>query len=135
MSYRKTLGVSLIALGMAVSAVPAIAAPAAPAPEQAGAASTQSFPDAKLNSYATANAQVEQLNQHYATQAQAATDPADKQKIEQEKNAKLAEVVTKSGLTVDEYNQIYMASKTDSALAAKIASLKQPASSPPSRIQ
>ena len=81
------------------------------------------------------SAQVEQLNQHYATQAQAATDPADKQKIEQEKNAKLAEVVTKSGLTVDEYNQIYMASKTDSALAAKIASLKQPASSPPSRIQ
>ena len=139
MSYRKTIGASLFALGMAVAA-PAMAAmdsaPAAqPAPAEQ-AASTQNFPEAKINSYAVANATVEQLNQQYAARAQTVTDAAAKQQIEQEKNAKLAETVTQAGLTVDEYNQIYMASKADTALAAKIASLKAPAgTAEPSSIQ
>lgn len=139
MSYRKTIGASLIALGMSVAAPAMAAMDAAPATQPAPAeqsASGQTFPDAKLNSYAVANVTVEQINQQYAARAQAATDAAAKQQIEQEKNAKLAETVTKTGLTVDEYNQIYMASKADAALAAKIASLKAPAgTAEPSSIQ
>ncbi len=139
MSYRKTIGASLFALGMAVAAPAMAAMDSAPASQSVAAGhstSTQAFPDAKLNSYAVANVTVEQLNQQYAARAQATTDATAKQQIEQEKNAKLAETVTQAGLTVDEYNQIYMASKADTALAAKIASLKAPAgTAQPSSIQ
>ena len=138
MSYRKTIGASLFALGMAVAAPAMAAMDSAPAAQPAPAeqASTQNFPEAKINSYAVANVTVEQLNQQYAARAQTVTDAAAKQQIEQEKNAKLAETVTQAGLTVDEYNQIYMASKADTALAAKIASLKAPAgTAEPSSIQ
>ncbi len=139
MSYRKIIGASLIALCMSVAAPAMAAMDSAPAAQPAPAeqsASSQNFPDAKLNSYAVANVTVEQINQQYAARAQATTDATAKQQIEQEKNAKLAETVTQSGLTVDEYNQIYMASKADAALAAKIASLKAPAgTAEPSSIQ
>jgi hypothetical protein len=127
MSYRKTLGISLFALGLGLG--PALAAdPAAPvdaaAPAASQAAATAEFPEAKINSYAAANMKVEALNQRYEAEAQAAADAAARETVIEEKNQKLAEAVQSSGLTVEEYNEIYMASKADATLASRIDSVQ-----------
>jgi hypothetical protein len=127
MSYRNVFGASVFALGMAVAAPAAMAqadAPAMQPPAAESGATAQSFPDEKLESFAAANVKVEMLNQEYESKVQAAAEPAAQEAVATEKNEKLAEAVTSEGLTVEEYNQIYMASKNDQTLQSKIEGMK-----------
>lgn len=127
MSYRNVFGASVFALGVAFAAPAVMAQAEAPAmqpPAAESGAAAQSFPDEKLGSFAAANVKVETLNQEYESKIQAATEPAAQEAVAEEKNEKLAEAVTSEGLTVEEYNQIYMASKNDQALQSKIEGMK-----------
>jgi hypothetical protein len=120
MSYRNSLGVSLVALAMAFGAPAAMAQADAAADAGATADAETSFTDEQLSTYAETHAKVEALNQDYEGRISGAATPDDKEVLTNEKNQMLSETVQKSGLSVEEYNQIYMATQADPALAAKV---------------
>ncbi|MEN3976558.1 DUF4168 domain-containing protein [Emcibacter sp. SYSU 3D8] len=132
MLYGKFIGASMIAIGMGLAA-PAMAATSAPAPAKEEAAQA-SFTDEQLASFAAAHEKVEALNKQYSARANGATDEAARKQVTQLKNIDLADAVKSEGLTTAEYNQIYMATKADPALAAKVASMKGQAE-PDTKIQ
>lgn len=140
MSYRKVIGASIFALGVAFGGT-ALAANTDAAKAGANAeASTEAgaqFTDAKLASYAAAYKKVQDLNKQYQQRINGATDPAAKKQVEQLKNIDLEGAVESEGLTTKEYNEIFMASKSDPALAARIATMKTAANAKPaeSKIQ
>ena len=140
MSCKNVIGVSLVALGMVFTA-PAMAANSNSAPAKTGEAATGAettkFSDAQLSSYAAAYKKVQVLNKQYEQRINGAADPAAKKQVMQLKNIDLEGAVESEGLTTKEYNEIFMASKSDQALAARIATMKTASDTKPgdSKIQ
>ncbi|MBI1180998.1 MAG: DUF4168 domain-containing protein [Alphaproteobacteria bacterium] len=126
MSYRNALSVSLIALAAAFATPAAMAADSSAdgAKAAADASATADFTDQQLSTYADTHAKVEAMNQDYAAKINAAATPDEKQNLTDEKNQKLAETVQASGMTVEQYNQIYMASKSDPTLETKLQAMQ-----------
>jgi hypothetical protein len=124
------IGASLFAVGVAFagSAMAADAPAAKPAAETKAETGAAKFTDAKLASFAAAQKKVNDVNKQYEGRIKGATGDVAKKQVQQMKNIDLADAVKSEGLTTQEYNEIFMATKADPALAAKIAGLKKTAS-------
>lgn len=97
------------------------AQPTQPPADQAPAASAATIDDAKLQSFAVAFLQVNEIARQYQPQLESAATEEDRQKIQQEAGQKMVEAVEASeGITVDEYNQIIQAAQADPELAQRI---------------
>lgn len=132
MSYRSVIGASMFALGVAFAGSAFAANSNMPATKPAQAdTETAKFTDAKLASFAAAHKKVDALDKQYEGRIGAADDAA-KQQVVALKNIDLADAVKSEGLTTKEYNDIFMAMKSDPALAAKIATMKTAATTKPS---
>lgn len=88
-----------------------------PAQSQAGAAD---FNSEDLEAYAVAFLDVRDISQEYQAKMQQAETPDDQQAIQQEAVEKMSGAVRDSGLSVDKYNQITEASRTDPELQQKV---------------
>lgn len=102
------------------------AAPAAIAQQygaQPGAESqqqTQDYSEAQIQAYATAFLEVRDLSREYQGKMQSAETPEQQQAVQQEATELMSNAVQESGLSVQEYNNITEASRTDPDLQAKV---------------
>lgn len=82
--------------------------------------SSQNFSEEDLKSYAVAALQVQQINQNYQPQLQAAGSPEKKQAVQQEAMGKMVQAVQQEGLSVDKYNEISAAIQSDPQVADQV---------------
>ncbi len=133
MLVRKLIlaGASAAAMSFAIPA--AIAQEAAPAeqpqsqaqpteqPTDQAPAGAATMDDSKLESFAVAFLQVNEIARQYQPQLESAASEEDRQKIQQEAGEKMIEAVEASeGISVTEYNEIIQAAQTDPDLAQRI---------------
>ena len=78
------------------------------------------FSDAVIKSYVAANREVQRISQKYMPQFQAAHSPQDQEAVRQKATQKMIKAIKEKGLTVEQYNQIASAARSDPATAAKI---------------
>jgi uncharacterized protein HemX len=113
--------VSIIAIAAALAAGPVwISAASA---QNSGAQQQQqrsSFSETDLKSYAEAAKEVQQINQEYMPQFQAADSTQKKQAVQEEATQKMVEAIKEKGLSVERYNQIASTARDDPETAAKI---------------
>ena len=122
MTHLRLSGLAIIAAAVATAWTPAVSAQTAP-PQQQAPAATPSFPEDKLESYAVAALQVQQIQKSYEPQIEAAQSAQERHAIDGQAMQKQVEVVRKQGLTVKEYNDITAATQTDGAVANKVQTL------------
>jgi hypothetical protein len=119
---RLPIVAALVALGLGLAgAAPAAAQSPGPAPEAAPKAKAFSAND--LQSFARAAVKVKKLNEVYMPKLQAAETPEEQQAVRRDATAKMAEAVEKEGLSVDKYNEIYLAARSDPEVADEVNKL------------
>ncbi|TCU27889.1 uncharacterized protein DUF4168 [Rhizobium azibense] len=106
-------------------------------PESKGAAATVS--DQKIEAFAVAYLQVDQLRQEYSAKIGATKDTAAKQQLQTEASKQMVQAVEASpGISLDEYNSILTAAQNDPALVKRVQEKLQesaPAQRPPATEQ
>lgn len=121
----------LAAVGMTVAA--AFSAPAFAQTDtqqtepsmQEKTAPSESFDDAKLESFAVAFLQVDKVRQEYTPKMQSASE-GDQQKIQTEAGQKMIKAVEDAeGISVDEYNTIIQSAQADPELAQRVNNVIQ----------
>jgi len=124
-SARTAKGISFVLAGMLaaapVSAVAQQAAPQQGAPSQAAPAADYS--DDKLESYAEAVVGIQEVNQKWQTEMNAAESQEEADKIREQSFTEMEEVVQDKGLTVQEYNDITVAAQSNPDLNQKILAM------------
>lgn len=124
-SARTAKGISFVLAGMLaaapMSAVAQQAAPQQGAPSQAAPAAD--FSDAKLESYAEAVVGIQQVNQKWQTEMNAAQSQEEADKIREQSFTEMEKVVQDKGLTVQEYNDITVAAQSNPDLNQKILAM------------
>jgi len=108
---RKSLTFGLFAALIAL-------APGVHAQESSGGGETN-FDDGQIESFTTARADVQKLQQEYASKIQQA-DQEQAAKLKQEAQQKMVSAVEDTGLDVQEFNKIARAAQNDQELAEKI---------------
>ena len=83
------------------------------------------IPEAELQSYAAAAAEIEALVQEWQPKVQSAETPEEAAEIGQQAQAEMVQAVESEGLTVEQYNQITQLAQADPDLQAKIMSYIQ----------
>lgn len=117
MTYTRLPLALFAAAGLAFGGVLAgpVAMPAAQAQEEA------SFSDEKLKSFAEAAVKLGQIRSEYRAQMGEAESDEQRAQLQQETNQRMAQAVEETpGISVQEYNTIASASRTDEELAEKI---------------
>ena len=97
-------------------------APGVHAQESSGGGET-SFDDEQIESFTTARADVQKLQQEYASKMQADQEKAVG--LKQEAQQKMVAAVEDAGLEVQEFNNIARAAQNDQELAEKIQSASE----------
>lgn len=119
------LPATLAVLGLALAPValaPVALAPAAAA-EPAGVqlAQAESYSEEKLQSFALAALEIQQIRSDFVERAQQAETDEQRQQLAEEANVEMVGAVESTpGITVDEYNSIIEASAEDEGLAERI---------------
>lgn len=82
---------------------------------------SQAYSENQLKSYAVAALEVEKLNYSYSERLQAARTAQERKTIRQEATEKMTKAIEDKGLTVQTYNEITSAARSDRQLAEKIS--------------
>jgi len=94
-----------------------IATPSAQAQE------ARDFGDEKLQSFAEAAVKLTQIRSEYQAQMGSAETDQQRQQLQQQTNQRMAQAVEQTdGISIEEYNKIAQASRSDQQLAEKINS-------------
>lgn len=120
-TIKHPLAIALFAAGLAcapglVSAQPPETAPA-PAP---ATQPTADISEEKVDKFVTAYVEVQKISQDYSAKLQAAEEPEKATELQQEAQTKMQKAVTKSGLSVPEYQQIASLAGQNPELRARI---------------
>lgn len=94
----------------------AMAQSSKPEPSTAGQTSVS---DKDLKSFAKAYVEYHKIRQSYETQLNKAQDAKEKEKIQQEGNAKVSKALQKEGLTPESYNKIFSTVNNNEQLRRK----------------
>jgi hypothetical protein len=117
MTFSRLPIAMLAAAGLAFGG--ALAGPVATPAAQAQDA--ESFSDAKLRSFATAAVKLTEIRSEYQSQMGNAQSDEERAQLQQQTNQRMAQAVQNTdGISIQEYNQIASASRTDENLAEKI---------------
>lgn len=120
------------ALG-SVSMLPAYAQSTATSPDATNASPSTAAPavdDKKLEQFADAYLAIQALQKEAATQQSATKDPNAAQQQQSELQGKMTDAVQKSGLQVNEFNQIAQAMVTDVDLRQRVIAKVQQRANP-----
>lgn len=88
-------------------------------------AQQQNISQQELQSFVVASREVQQINQSYLSSYQSAQSEDQRKAIEQEAMGKMTEAVRTKGLSVEKYNQIVQAAKSDPEVARKVEEIAQ----------
>ncbi len=88
---------------------PAPAAQAQQPPSPPGSAQPAKISDKELKAFAKAYVEYHKIRERYESSVSNAKDPAEKDKIQREGNAKVKEAIERQGLSVESYNRIFTA--------------------------
>ncbi len=114
LTFAALLAMSSLAGAQAQDATP-------PAAQEDAAAPAVAVEDKKIDQFADAYIAVQQI-QSQATQQLSATADADKaQKVKQEAETQMIDAVQRSGLQIEEFNQIVQAMASDPTLRDKVS--------------
>ncbi|RIA55145.1 DUF4168 domain-containing protein [Dichotomicrobium thermohalophilum] len=81
----------------------------------------ESYTDAKLQSFAEAAVKLIGIRSEYQSKMGETTNDQQRQQLQQQTNQRMAKAVKDTdGISIQEYNEIAAASRTDQALAQKI---------------
>jgi len=117
MTYSRLPIAMLAAAGLAFGG--ALTGPAATPAAQAQEAAD--FGDEKLRSFAQAAVKLTQIRSEYRAQMGSAETDQQRQQLQQQTNQRMAQAVEATdGITIEEYNQIATASRSDEQLAEKV---------------
>ena len=118
---------AVIVAGMAlIGVVLPAAAPMAQDAKPGATAPKKKFTDKQLNAFVAAAKGVAAVRQKYAPQFQAATDDESKKKIVGAARQEMEKAIKGQGLTVEQYNEVLVATKDDKALADKLGKMLGP---------
>lgn len=121
MGYFRLPPAALAAMATVFGVV--VAVPAA-AQEPAGVelAQAQTYSDEKLQSFAMAALDVQQIRQEYTARIQEAESEAERQQLAEEANQEMVSAVESApGITIEEYNEIIQASNGNPELSDRIS--------------
>ncbi|MEP2828151.1 DUF4168 domain-containing protein [Parvibaculum sp.] len=126
-AHSTILGAVMLGFSFVAVAAPAMAGDrVAQAGQPAG-----SFSDEQLQAYANAAIQVQQINRAMEQASQNKSDPDEMQRMQQQAYADLERVIKSNGLTIEEYNAIGQAARTDEEVRNKVTAyfeqMQQPA--------
>ena len=123
MTYARPLISVVAALGIATGMAwaPAALAQSQAPQDQPQQMEGQPFSQEALQSYAAATLEIERIHESYGPAIEAAGTPEEQEAIQQEAHDEMLDVVEDEGLSVEQYNQIYMAAQADPALASQIS--------------
>lgn len=117
MTFARLTLAALASAGLAFGAV--LAMPAAA--QQSETQQQVSFSDEKLRSFATAAVKLSQIRSEYQAQMGNAENDQQRQQLTQQTNQKMAQAVQQTdGISVEEYNQIAQASRSNPEVAEKV---------------
>ena len=88
-------------------------------------ASTAPITDQKIEQFATAYVAVQSIQERAASDLQTAKDPAAQDKVKQNAESDMIAAVQKSGLQVEEFNQIVETMTADATVREKVAAKLQ----------
>ncbi|MEX1080507.1 MAG: DUF4168 domain-containing protein [Halofilum sp. (in: g-proteobacteria)] len=94
-------------------------APAVHAASENASGNEASFEQEQIESFAAAQAEVQQIQQEFASQLQQA-DEEQASQLQQEAQQEMAAAVDEAGLEVQEFNSIAQASRNDEDLSERI---------------
>jgi hypothetical protein len=95
----------------------------APAPQQRPAPDPSiAVDDRQLESFAGAAREVQQISDKYAPQMQQAESAAAQEEIRRQASNEMAEAISRNGLSIEEYRQIYLLARADPKVADKVRS-------------
>ncbi len=116
------VAVAVLTLGLGMAwASPAWSQSPGPSPQEAP--KPKAFSPTDLQSFARAAVKVKKLNEIYQPKLQAAETPEEQQTVRRDATAKMTEAVEKEGLSVDKYNEIYLAARSDPEVADEVSKL------------
>ena len=116
---------ALLAFGTSTAFTAAYAQSPADATLPAASSTTTNIDEAKLDKFVSAYSEVLKVQQDASEQRTDASDPAATQKLANETQAKMTSAVQRSGLDVDEFNQIAQQMLKDDDLRSRIAAKLQ----------
>jgi hypothetical protein len=116
-----------IVAGMALIGVllPA-AAPMAADGKPGAAVPKKKFTDKQINAFVAAAKGVAAVRQKYAPQFQAAADDDSKKRIVGQARQEMEKVIKSKGLTIEQYQEVLVATKDDKELADRLGKLLGP---------
>jgi len=88
--------------------------------QQQPPANAESFSQDELKTFAVASLEVQRISQSYQSVIQKAEDPERQQAIQQKVTAEMIVAVRETGLSVEKYNQIVAAVRSDPNLASEV---------------
>ena len=105
---RLTVAALLIAISFTVPAI-------------TGALAQSTYSDAKLESFVEAAVQIESLREQYDPQIKAADNPEKAEVLRTQAMTKMQSAVDQTpGISLDEYNEIVTAARTDPSLSERV---------------
>lgn len=94
-------------------------------PQQIAQAAQTEFSDQKLQQYAQAVIQIQELNVKWQQRIEQSEDPGNAQDLREKASKEMVDAIRKEGLEIDEYNQITNAATNNPELSSKIAQYLQ----------
>ena len=114
------LGAAIVAGAAVATATSVHAQSAAPGAQQAPAAAAQKFTDQELQSYAAAVVKVQDISAKWQDKLRTTKDPSASTEIQKQAETEAVAAVKEEGLTVEKYNQIALATESDTELRNKV---------------
>jgi Domain of unknown function (DUF4168) len=99
------------------------AATAQEAPKTDASQKQANISDKELKSFAKAYVDYHKIRQSYEKQLNNIQDPAEKEKVQREGNAKVSKALEKQGLTAESYNRLFSAVNNNEQLRKKTLKL------------
>lgn len=111
----KTLATIFVSAFLMVVVAKPLVAQVAPKPQE--------LDEKQLRSFAKVYVQVEKIRQEYEPRAKEATGPEEGKQIQQEAQSKFQQVLTKEGLSEENYTKIFEVARADQDVRKKILQL------------
>ena len=108
----KTLATIFVSAFLMVVVTKPLVAQVAPKPQE--------LDEKQLRSFAKVYVQVEKIRQEYEPRAKEASGPEEGKQIQQEAQSKFQQVLTKEGLSEENYTKIFEVARTDQDVRKKI---------------
>jgi flagellar motor protein MotB len=108
----KTLATIFVSAFLMVVVAKPLVAQVAPKPQE--------LDEKQLRSFAKVYVQVEKIRQEYEPRAKEASGPEEGKQIQQEAQSKFQQVLTKEGLSEENYTKIFEVARTDQDVRKKI---------------